>query len=325
MLETVAQWAEKAGWIVAWGSPTVLEEVRGDIERRRLAGEIDAGFYAERLASYMRQVSSEGVESLVVVAVPRPAHEVIFDAGDIRFAVVVPPTYAGNDDIAEGIRRRLESLLAGASVTRLIAPVKAVASRLGVVKYGRNNITYAPGFGSYHQLTAFLTSAPLDATPRFTPGPPAPADECDGCFACGGACPTGAIAEDRFLLHTERCLALFNERVGPWPEWVSPSSHNCLVGCMACQDACPMNAGLLRVERLEPFFDPEETSVILGSEIPGDDPAWTRIRAKFAAMGLEGLEGLVGRNLRALLEAECLGGRWHGRGLSYLSRFSPSL
>ena len=90
------------------------------------------------------------------------------------------------------------------------------------------------------------------------------------------ACPTGAIAADRFLLHAERCLVFHNERPGTvaFPEWIPPSSHGCLVGCMKCQEECPENAGLLDRTVDEGDFSEEDTAVLLDgvsdARIPAD-------------------------------------------------------
>ncbi|MGE5485487.1 MAG: 4Fe-4S double cluster binding domain-containing protein [Ignavibacteriales bacterium] len=156
--------------------------------------------------------------------------------------------------------------------------------------------------GSYHQLAGYVTDADPAALGDAGDGAggrgaPQVAGECDGCEACAGACPTGAIDPGRFLLHAERCVTLANEREDAWPGWVPPEAHNCLVGCMICQEACPMNAGLLRVETVETAFSGEETAAILaGRHVEG-------IASRFASLGLQGFERDAGRNLRALLEA----------------------
>ena len=42
-----------------------------------------------------------------------------------------------------------------------MAPIKTVAAMLGLVRYGRNNIAYADGIGSYLQLCGYITDARL--------------------------------------------------------------------------------------------------------------------------------------------------------------------
>jgi epoxyqueuosine reductase len=85
------------------------------------------------------------------------------------------------------------------------------------------------------------------------------------CHACRLKCPTGAIPSDRFLLQAERCIVFHNERKGdiPFPEWMDPSWHNCLVGRLHCQKICPENKDFLQwIEEREEFSE-EETALLL--------------------------------------------------------------
>ena len=86
---------------------------------------------------------------------------------------------------------------------------------------------------------------------------------CSTCTACLNTCPTGAIQKDRFLIQAEQCLTFFNEKGGAFPDWIDPAWHNCLIGCMICQDTCPANkdhtAWIIEGEE----FSEEETLLIL--------------------------------------------------------------
>jgi len=55
-------------------------------------------------------------------------------------------------------------------------------------------------------------------------------ERCQTCQACLRACPTGAIAVERFLVRAERCVTFRNEKPGsvPFPAWVNPTWQNCL-------------------------------------------------------------------------------------------------
>ena len=142
-------------------------------------------------------------------------------------------------------------------------PLKSLAARLGLVRYGRTNVTYAPGFGSYLQLFGYLTDAALPASRRVAAVRARAAARVRGCSVCLAACPTGAIGEDRVLLHGERCLTVVNENPGEWPGWIPPSAHNCIIGCLLCQRPCPANPEL-PVERTGVVFTAEETEALLG-------------------------------------------------------------
>ncbi len=215
----------------------------------------------------------------------------------------MPPTYERYRAIFEEVRRELgEGPLAGAAVHTLAAPLKPLAARLGLVRYGRNNITYAGPLGSYLQLLGYFTDADLEVPPRWEPTEPALLDECAECGVCEAMCPTGAIADDRVLLRTERCLTLANEQPGAWPPWVPASAHTCLIGCLQCQRACPANPPLSMSATGVVFSEQETRALLHEGEHTG--AAWTAIRAKLQQLGQPGAEPVLGRNLRALMGAQ---------------------
>ncbi len=139
-------------------------------------------------------------------------------------------------------------------------PEKLLAVRSGLAQYGKNNITYIEGTGSFHRLRAFLSDLP-DIEDSWLGLQSM--ELCNKCSACINKCPTGAIAPHRFLIQAEKCLTFHNERQAEFPDWIEPSWHNCLIGCMACQSVCPANKKLLnRFEEKESFTE-EETGLIL--------------------------------------------------------------
>ncbi len=126
-------------------------------------------------------------------------------------------------------------------------------------------------------------------------------DQCQKCEACVKKCPTGAISGDRFLLYAEKCLTFHNEREAPFPEWIDPSWHNCLIGCMYCQNVCPANKpSVRRIAHVATFSD-EETELIL-KNAPKEELNKT-ILGKLEATSLLDDYQLVSRNLNALLNA----------------------
>ena len=166
------------------------------------------------------------------------------------------------------------------------APLKALAARLGLVRYGRNNVTYAPGIGSYLQLIGCVTDAALPVPADWTPQEPQLLDLCETCGECETACPTGAIGSDRVLLHAERCLTLANEATATFPDWLPSSAHHCLIGCLLCQRACPENARL-EVEDTGIVFTAEETAALLaGSGGSGRADDGTHFAEKLGRLGL---------------------------------------
>ncbi|MBI4875356.1 MAG: hypothetical protein HY822_12050 [Acidobacteria bacterium] len=305
-IEALRQWAAIRGYSVAWGPLTALDDVRSEIERRLQAGEIDPAFYQAQIATLQDSAPEDlpRPKSVLVVAVPRPAHTVrfTFDSGPLD--AVLPPTYVRYRGLPEDVLEDLKAHVLQDSfrLSILSAPLKALAGRLGLIAYGRNNITYVPGLGSYFQLAGFLTDAALELPENWRPQPARPLPECESCSSCLSSCPTGAIAEERFLLHAERCLTLPTENAGDWPEWFSPSMHRCLIGCLACQQACPENAGRLRFEPSGIVFNAEETAAILSGDRLGNETAWESIWQKIEAVRMTHFEPVLSRNLRALAE-----------------------
>jgi len=141
------------------------------------------------------------------------------------------------------------------SCKRIKIPYKILAVRSGLAQYGRNNITYIHGMGSYYRLVAFATDMPVisDNWQEIEMMP-----ECSSCRACLNSCPTKCIDPDRSVIHGEKCLTYFNESAKPFPDSVGSNWHNSLLGCMKCQLACPQNkTGNPIVEIENPFTEQE--------------------------------------------------------------------
>lgn len=302
MSRDLRAWAEERGWRVTWGPLQVVDEAYADVGTRNLSSALLA--YASESFTAVRSgdLRARGLSSVVVVARPRPAHSVVFEAEGGPREALLPPTYQRYRDTFEDVRLELQrTALAGSRVKTLGAPLKQVAARLGLVSYGRNNIAYISGLGSWFQLLGYVTDAPLPPAP---PGPSAPAllDRCVRCRACLNACPTGAVQADRILLDADRCLTFVNEQPGAWPRWVESDAHHTLLGCLACQTICPENPRL-PVEPSGVVFSREETRALLADPEERIGAAWDGVREKLALLGQSYSEDVVGRNLKAFLAA----------------------
>ena len=305
MIIHLQQWASERGYLVAWGPASVVAEAKAGITAMGASGELDPDFFrAELLSAVLPEESAPG-KNVIMIAVPCPAHSVTFDLGEGALEAILPPTYAFYQATYEGIRQDLASNgLPGCQVEHLHGPCKTIAVRLGLVRYGKNNITYAPGIGSYLRLCGYWTDAEL-ATPH--PAPPTTTGpsllpECADCDRCRKACPTKAIGEDRVLLRAHRCLTYANENAGEWPAWAADGPHRCLVGCLICQRVCPANPEL-PVEDTGLHFSVQETRALLHNcdQLPAG--ITSGIRKKLAWLGPAYLEAVLGRNLAALVEA----------------------
>ena len=212
--EIVKEWAKTRGYRAAVGSVSLLEVVRNGARKRHEAGEIEAGFYRDNLDifTYLGGVPLENPRSVILVAVPLPAYVLAFTVGDKRIETILPPTYVRYRKTFAEVRDNLAATLLGSGfrVELLNAPLKALANRLGLLFYGRNNVGYIDGLGSYFQLVGLVSDLPFDEeSPQ-----PRPAEKllprCRECRICAAACPTGAIDRERILLHAEKCYPLFS-------------------------------------------------------------------------------------------------------------------
>jgi epoxyqueuosine reductase len=194
---------------------------------------------------------------------------------------------------------------AGYRVAKAVLPKKLLAVRSGLAAYGKNNITYVHGLGSFHRLVVFYSDLPCD--PSAGSGDdwrePEMMERCEKCIACLRHCPAGAITSERFLLHAERCITFHNEQPSdvPFPAWFDASWHNCLVGCLHCQSICPENRDFLAWVEEGAEFSSEETTLLVEG-VPLDQLPAETIR-KLEQSDLVGLLDSLPRNLQLLLES----------------------
>ena len=277
-----------------------LPELKEAIERWRRQGLLDERLHRIYLTRFRFSPDEvpPGARSRVVVANPQPPIRLTFEHEGTKVETVIPPTYLAR--VPDGaVRAALEEMLgpSGHHVEDANVPLKLLAASSGLARYGRNNVTYVPGFGSFHRLVAFFTDLPGDEDGW---RPPQMLDACTRCTACARLCPTGAIGSDRFLLHHDRCLTFLNEQRGPMPGWLDASVHHTLVGCMRCQQACPENRTLRRWFVQGPSFDEAETSLLLRGRGPAELPP--RVAAKLEALDWPDVDlPVLARNLRLLV------------------------
>jgi len=243
-----------------------LQDLQKEIEGHRERGVFNEELYQEYLSWFEFKVpeSLPEASSLIIIAVPSPQYQAIFKwKGEVR-ALIIPPTYVRDNETRITVEDHLRSILSpeGYSVSGAKLPLKLLAVRSGLGQYGKNNICYVSGMGSFLQLVAVYSDMPCQED---TWQDAQVMKRCKSCEACRLKCPTGAIPSDRFLLHEERCITFHNEKQGDvqFPDWVDPSWHNCLIGCLHCQRVCPEDRDFLgRIEGKEEFLE-EETSLLL--------------------------------------------------------------
>jgi epoxyqueuosine reductase len=190
-----------------------LSQLQKEIESLRSNALLDSQFYKDRLAWFNFQVPEDlpKAQSLIVVAVSRPQTRAFFVRNGQRHSLILPPTYTAYDDIEKQVEDLLAKILGekGYSSTGTALPLKLLAARSGLVQYGRNNICYVSGMGSFLQLIAAYSDMPCEEDDWQEK---AIMKRCEECELCHRACPTGAISSDRFLLRAERCISYYNEK-----------------------------------------------------------------------------------------------------------------
>jgi epoxyqueuosine reductase len=239
-----------------------LIDLEKEIEAKHQAGYFDEVFFHKWLAQFKFSIpdSLREAKSIIVTAAPQPQARVTFTWKGQSFPLIIPPTYRYHTD--RQVQTELEEVLGpqGFKLEKVVLPMKFLAVSCGLAQYGRNNITYVEGFGSFYRLKGYFTDLPFEEDSWFEPRV---MDACAHCRVCEKSCPTGAIQCDRFLIQAEKCLTYLNEGEEAFPAWVDPSWHNCLVGCMKCQLACPQNKKFKGWIEGQVLFSETETALLL--------------------------------------------------------------
>jgi epoxyqueuosine reductase len=298
--EEVLRFLDHQGWNGRIVGIERLDDLKEAIRTRRDRGLIDKELYEETLSwfSFEPPESLPNARSIVVIAVPVPQTRVTFRLNGESLPAILPPTYSGYKATTEDTRSLVGDVLArkGYGVATTALPLKTLAVRSGLAEYGKNNICYVSGMGSFLQLVACYSDLPC---PEDSWREAAVLERCKSCDACARKCPTGAIGAERFLLQAERCLTFHNERPGEFPAWIDGSAHNSLMGCMHCQSFCPENKGKLTWIEDKCEFSAEETTLMLKRVSPDQLPA--AMVEKLRSLKLtEDFENLS-RNLAALV------------------------
>jgi epoxyqueuosine reductase len=296
---TIHEKLKQNGWQGKIVSVDHVEDLEKEIEAHHQNGLLDQELYDGYLNRFDFNVSAyfEGAQTLIVVTAPQTQQRVEFNWQGQTHACIIPPTYSLATD--HQIKGCLEDILVpqGYRLEKKRLPEKLLAVHSGLTRYGKNNITYVPGMGSFHRPAVFVTDMPSEEDSW---GEPQIIKACHDCSACAQACPTDAIVSERFLVHAERCITFQNERPVDFPQWLDPSWHNSLVGCMFCQTVCPMNTNFQDWIEDGATFSEEETAFFLNDVAP--EKMSEKAIAKLQQLGMLEYADVLGRNLKAILE-----------------------
>ncbi|MBY9003089.1 MAG: 4Fe-4S binding protein [Candidatus Lokiarchaeota archaeon] len=264
IIENFYKKIENKGYKARFVDAKHIPDLKNDIQQQKAY--MYPKFYEEykKYFEFIPEVDFGIIKSLIVIAVPVPQFEITFQYNSKPLSLKIPPTYLYGQKIVDDLEELSKSILnpEGYNINYGRFPVKTLAVRSGLAKYGRNNITYVSGMGSFHRLVPFYSDVPIEEDIWVEREM---MDECEKCNACMNNCPTGAISNERFLLKVDRCLTYHNEQPGhvPFPEWIDRSWHNCIVGCLHCQKVCPMNKKVKNWIEKGPSFNEKETKILL--------------------------------------------------------------
>jgi epoxyqueuosine reductase len=289
---------EKGGFKSTIVSSRNVFELRKSIENNLNLGKINNEVYKQYKISFDNMLTQDihWAKSIIVIAAPSPILEVIFTIDGKKQSTIIPPTY--DHSIDETATTIVKSTLVphGYQISRARLPQKLLATHSGLARYGKNNITYVEGMGSYLRLIAFYSDLP-NISDNWQK--PKVLDECIKCKACTKNCPSGAIDPLQFQLHAERCLTYHNESSKNFPSWVKKSWHHCLIGCMKCQHYCPVNKDFrFWKEKFAEFTDNESKLLLSGVAI---EEMPSSLTTKFVDTELLEEPASLARNLKSIL------------------------
>jgi len=163
-LENMLSNLESKGFRGSIASIRRLEDLRREIESRRRKTGFDPGLERDYLSAFAFSPPARlpNARSLLAVAAPVPQVEITFHRNGKPVRLRVPPTYLHDSDAA--VERAIHEVLSpsGYSLAKANVPEKLLAVRSGLAEYGKNNVAYVLGMGSFHRLTAFFSDFPCE-------------------------------------------------------------------------------------------------------------------------------------------------------------------
>jgi epoxyqueuosine reductase len=298
--EEIISRLEKLGCKAKIVSISHTNEMRDELFALRDSNMIDKKLYKDMLSGmeFNQDKTLKNAKSIIIIAAPQIISKANFEYKGSTNSLSLPPTYVA-DDIRSKVKEVMDEISSknGFEVNGTKLPQKQLAVKSGLAKYGKNNITYIDGMGSFHVLMSFYTD--LDLLTDSWQAAEIDGD-CSNCSICLKNCPTGAISTNRFLINAEKCMTFINEYGDyDFPEWVKPEWHNSLIGCMSCQLKCPKNAAFANKSKVIVSFTEEETIMLLDKVSLESLPDVTI--KKLEDIGMISNYSFLSRNIKILL------------------------
>jgi len=248
----------------------------------------------------------QSARSVVVVAAFAKTMYATFRQNGQAYRIMVPPQYYNDALDAASLRSIVQKDIIKEPGRRVVdvterVPLKLLAARSGLGRYGRNNLIFVDGMGSFNLLYAYLTDQVFSGN---TWTELTILDACRRCDHCDRICPTYCIPRNTFVIDIDKCITLHNEHAGVFPNWILPSMHHALMGCMRCQVPCRVNDSFSEVTGDLGEVSEEDTRKILQGN--ADDALLTSLQQKLrlpSTVASRATVPVLARNLRALIRA----------------------
>lgn len=250
-----------------------LPELQNDIDKLRSEGKLsDNEIYRSYIDSKKFKVPENlpNAKYIIILAIFTKLGLINFHLNGKKHELMIPPQYYDDELTYEGIKDIVmtEIIKEPGYKTELATKLhlKLLAVRSGLGKYGRNNICYVDEMGSLITLIAYFTDYEFKED-NWTEIKMM--DVCKNCIICMNGCPTNAIStapEENFVINAGRCITLYNEIAGEFPDWIPSDAHNALKGCLRCQLPCPGNReAIKKSERFDDLTEEETKKILEGN------------------------------------------------------------
>ena len=244
-----------------------LPDLQKEIDRlnneNRLSNHKVYRHYIDRLY-YKKPEDFPDAKYIVILAIEHNLAKVNFHISDTVQEILLPAAYHKIDATIDEMIDFIQKEIIGSDKHRVehnrSMHLKLLAVRSGLGRYGKNNICYVDGLGSFLSIYTFFTDFDFK---KDNWSDIKALDQCENCSICTNKCPTGAISKENFLIDIEKCLPLYNEIQGEFPDWIDPEAHNAIMGCLKCQMYCPANKeAMKKILQFEDITE-EESKMIL--------------------------------------------------------------
>ncbi len=243
---------------------------------------------------------------IIIMAVYAKPMYANFHLDGESYRIMIPFQYYDDDLNSDKLKSIIQNAILKTSDRRVVdvsqdVPLKLLAARSGLGYYARNSLVFVDGMGSYNLLHAFLTDHAFTddnwTGMRIL-------DECNRCHACERTCPTRCINRWNYSVNIDKCITLYNEIQGEFPNYIFGSMHHALMGCMKCKSPCPVNEGIAELSgNLEDISEEETRKILNGTP---DEALLKSLQRKLRNFpGTESMDQfpILSRNLKALIRA----------------------